>query len=76
MGSRHQDEGFGDDWELPADRAYCETCAGVASIMLAWRLYLATGEVRYADLIERTAGRSSLPTRFTRGWPVPQPQPG
>ncbi|MDO9398659.1 MAG: glycoside hydrolase family 127 protein, partial [Herbiconiux sp.] len=54
MGSRHQDEGFGDDWELPADRAYCETCAGVASIMLAWRLYLATGEVRYPDLIERT----------------------
>ncbi|MGD8166193.1 glycoside hydrolase family 127 protein [Herbiconiux sp. P16] len=54
MGSRHQDEGFGDDFELPADRAYCETCAGVGSIMLAWRLYLATGEARYPDLIERT----------------------
>ncbi|MCS5717957.1 glycoside hydrolase family 127 protein [Herbiconiux sp. CPCC 205763] len=54
MGSRHQDEGFGDDFELPADRAYCETCAGVGSIMLAWRLYLATGDVRYPDLIERT----------------------
>ncbi|WP_456284111.1 glycoside hydrolase family 127 protein [Microbacterium sp. JZ101] len=54
MGSRHQDEGFGDDWELPADRAYCETCAGVASVMFAWRLLLATGDVKYADLIERT----------------------
>jgi DUF1680 family protein len=54
MGSRHQDEGFGDDWELPADRAYCETCSGVGSIMLAWRLHLATGEARYSDLIERT----------------------
>ncbi len=54
MGSRHQDEGFGQDWELPPDRAYCETCAGIASVMLAWRLYLATGEVRYADLVERT----------------------
>lgn len=54
MGSRHQDEGFGDDWELPADRAYCETCAGVASIMFAWRLFLHTGDVRYPDLIERT----------------------
>ncbi|WP_105566566.1 glycoside hydrolase family 127 protein [Microbacterium halophytorum] len=54
MGSRHQDEGFGDDWELPQDRAYCETCAGIASIMVSWRLLLATGEVRYADLIERT----------------------
>ncbi len=54
MGSRHQDEGFGEDWELPADRAYCETCAGIASVMVSWRLYLATGDVRYADLIERT----------------------
>ena len=54
MGSRHQDEGFGDDWELPADRAYCETCAGVGSVMFSWRMYLATGEVRYVDLIERT----------------------
>ncbi|MTV25102.1 glycoside hydrolase family 127 protein [Nitriliruptoraceae bacterium ZYF776] len=54
MGSRHQDEGFGDDFELPPDRAYSETCAGIASVMVAWRLYLATGEARYVDLIERT----------------------
>jgi DUF1680 family protein len=54
MGSRHQDEGFGEDWELPADRAYCESCAGIASVMVSWRLYLATGDTRYADLMERT----------------------
>ncbi len=54
MGSHHQDEAFGEDFELPADRAYCETCAGVASVMLSWRLLLATGDVRYADLMERT----------------------
>ncbi|WP_227995952.1 glycoside hydrolase family 127 protein [Glycomyces albidus] len=54
MGSRHQDEGFGEDWELPPDRAYCETCAGIASNMVSWRLYLATGRVEYADLMERT----------------------
>ncbi|RYV49943.1 glycoside hydrolase family 127 protein [Pengzhenrongella frigida] len=54
MGSRHQDEGFGEDWELPPDRAYCETCAGIASNMVSWRLFLATGDVRYADLMERT----------------------
>ncbi|GED09243.1 glycoside hydrolase family 127 protein [Cellulosimicrobium cellulans] len=54
MGSRHQDEGFGEDWELPPDRAYCETCAGIASTMVSWRLFLATGDVRYADLMERT----------------------
>jgi DUF1680 family protein len=54
MGSHHQDEAFGDDFELPPDRAYCETCAGVASIMVSWRLLLATGDLRYADVIERT----------------------
>ncbi len=54
MGSHHQDEAFGEDFELPSDRAYCETCAGVGSAMLSWRLLLATGRPRYADLIERT----------------------
>jgi uncharacterized protein len=54
MGSRHTGEAFGEDFELPPDRAYSETCAGVASVMLAWRLLLATGDVRYADLAERT----------------------
>ncbi|HEX6351567.1 glycoside hydrolase family 127 protein [Actinophytocola sp.] len=53
MGSRHADEAFGEDFVLPADRAYSETCAGIATVMLAWRLLLATGETRYADVIER-----------------------
>ncbi|PSL52806.1 hypothetical protein B0I31_11193 [Saccharothrix carnea] len=53
MGSRHADEAFGDDFVLPADRAYSETCAGVAAIMLAWRLLLATGDGRYDEVIER-----------------------
>lgn len=54
QGSHHQDEAFGADWELPSDRAYSETCAGVGSIMFSWRLLLATGEAQHADLIERT----------------------
>jgi hypothetical protein len=54
MGSQHTGEAFGDDFALPPDRAYSETCAGVGSVMLAWRLLLATGEARFADLIERT----------------------
>ncbi|MGP3915646.1 glycoside hydrolase family 127 protein [Nonomuraea sp. 10N515B] len=53
MGSRHRDEAFGDPYELPPDRAYTETCAAIASVMLAWRLLLATGEPEYADAIER-----------------------
>ena len=54
QGSHHQDEAFGEDWELPNDRAYSETCAGVGSIMFAWRMLLADGTAGYADLIERT----------------------
>jgi len=54
VGSRHKDEAFGDAFELPADRAYCETCAAIASIMWNWRLLLLTGEARFADLMERT----------------------
>ena len=53
-GSRHKTESFGDPYELPPDRAYCETCAAIASIHWNWRLLLATGEGRYADLLERT----------------------
>ncbi|GID93108.1 glycoside hydrolase family 127 protein [Amorphoplanes digitatis] len=53
IGSRHQDEAFGDDFVLPPDRAYSETCASVGSVMLSWRLLLAQGDARYADLIER-----------------------
>ena len=54
QGSHHQDEAFGDDWVLPPDRAYSETCAAVGSVMFTWRLLLAGGDARYADLIERT----------------------
>lgn len=28
--SRHEGESFGEDCELPSNRAYCETCAAVA----------------------------------------------
>jgi hypothetical protein len=53
-GSTQYDEAFGKAFELSPDTAYAETCASVASIMLSWRLLLATGRSRYADLIERT----------------------
>ncbi|GAA3894316.1 glycoside hydrolase family 127 protein [Leifsonia kafniensis] len=54
MGAHHEGESFGADFELPSDRAYSETCAGVGSIMLNYRLLLATGDSAYADVIERT----------------------
>lgn len=53
IGSRHRDESFGDPFELPNDRAYAETCASIAYFMWNWRLLLATGKKRYADLMEQ-----------------------
>ncbi len=54
VGSRHYGEAIGDPYELPPDRAYCETCAAIASIMWNWRMLLVTGESHFADLLERT----------------------
>lgn len=53
LGSRSDGEAFGDPYELPADQGYCETCAGVASLMWNWRMLLTSGEGRYADQMER-----------------------
>ncbi|MGW7482926.1 glycoside hydrolase family 127 protein [Nonomuraea muscovyensis] len=53
VGSRHDGEAFGERYELPPDRAYNESCAAIASVHWNWRLLLATGDGRYADLIER-----------------------
>jgi uncharacterized protein len=53
VGSRFDGESFGDEYELPPDLVYGETCATIASIMVAWRLLLATGESRFADAMER-----------------------
>jgi DUF1680 family protein len=61
VGSRHRDEAFGAPFELPPDRAYTETCAAIGSVMLAWRLLLATGEARFADAIERALLDAVLP---------------
>jgi DUF1680 family protein len=52
-GSRHRDEAFGDAYELPSDRSYSETCAGIALMQWAWRMYLATGAAHYLDEFER-----------------------
>jgi len=56
FGSRHRDEAFGDDYELPSDRAYAETCATVADLQWTWRMLLAggaAGPARYAEAMER-----------------------
>ncbi|MEV0151825.1 MULTISPECIES: beta-L-arabinofuranosidase domain-containing protein [unclassified Nonomuraea] len=61
LGSRWDGEAFGEAYELPPDRAYAETCAGIGAMQWAWRLLLATGESVYADQIELLLYNALLP---------------
>lgn len=54
IGSRHEGEAFGDNYELPNLTAYNETCAAIGSVYWNHRLFLLTGESKYYDIIERT----------------------
>lgn len=54
IGSKEQGEAFGEKFELPNMTAYTETCASVANVFWNHRLYRATGEGRYLDVLERT----------------------
>jgi uncharacterized protein len=60
VGSRHLGEAFGQPYELPNDLAYDETCAAIASILWSWRMLLATGQSRFAELIDRTLHNAVL----------------
>ena len=51
-GSRYEGEAFGEEYELPNKRAYTETCAAIASFMWNYKMFLATGEAKYVDLME------------------------
>lgn len=61
LGSRWEGESFGAPYELPTDRGYAETCAAIAAVQWAWRLLLATGKPRYAELIEHLLLNAMLP---------------
>jgi DUF1680 family protein len=54
IGSRWTGEAFGEPYELPNARSYAETCAAIGSMMWSWRMLAASGDARYADLMETT----------------------
>ncbi len=53
IGSRAQGEGFGPDYELHNHTAYCETCAAISNVYWNQRMFLATGDSKYIDVLER-----------------------
>ncbi len=54
VGSRGTVEAFGDDYELPNRTAYTETCASAGNVFWNARMFQATGQSRYLDVLERT----------------------
>ena len=54
IGSRHDGEAFGGDYELPNETAYNETCAAIGNILWNHRMFLLKGDARYIDVLERT----------------------
>jgi len=53
VGARGGGESFGEDYELPNNTAYCETCAAIANAMWNHRMFLLHGDAKYIDVLER-----------------------
>jgi DUF1680 family protein len=60
IGSSGNNEGFSNDYDLPNDQAYCETCASVGMVFWNQRMGLLTGESKYIDVLERTLYNGAL----------------
>ncbi|MFB6174123.1 MAG: glycoside hydrolase family 127 protein [Halobacteriales archaeon] len=70
IGSSHVGERFTEDYDLPNETAYAETCAALGSILWNHRMLRLHGEGRFGDVLERTlyngllAGMSMAGDRF------------
>jgi uncharacterized protein len=53
IGVQTHGEGFSDEYVLPNDNAYCETCASIGMALWNHRLNLLHGDAKYADMLER-----------------------
>jgi uncharacterized protein len=70
IGSTARIEGFTEDFDLPNESAYAETCAAIGLVFWAHRMALIDRDRRYVDVLERAlyngvlAGISQDGTRF------------
>ena len=46
-------EAFGDNYDLPNEGAYLETCAAIANALWNQRMFLMRGDAKYIDVLER-----------------------
>ena len=47
-------EAFGENYDLPNEEAYLETCAAIANALWNQRMFLMYGDAKYIDVMERT----------------------
>jgi DUF1680 family protein len=54
IGPSAHNEGFTDDYDLPNENAYQETCASAAMVLWNHRLFNVTGDAKYTDVMEES----------------------
>ncbi len=53
IGPSARNEGFTVPYDLPNDSAYCETCAAIGMALWNHRMFLMSGDAKFADVLER-----------------------
>jgi DUF1680 family protein len=53
-------QAYGKDYQLPNLTAHNETCANIGNVLWNWRMFLLTGESKYADIVELALYNSVL----------------
>jgi DUF1680 family protein len=60
IGSSGSNEGFSIDYDLPNEKAYCETCASVGMVFWNQRMNALSGNAQYIDVLEKVLYNSAL----------------
>lgn len=60
IGSAGSNEGFSQDYDLPNERAYCETCASVGMVFWNQRMNALSAHAEYIDVLERSLYNGAL----------------
>jgi len=74
-------QAYGRNYQLPNTTAHNETCAAIGNVLWNWRMFLATGEAKYVDVMEVTlfnavlAGISLSGTEYSYVNPLRQVEP-
>ncbi|HEY3761673.1 MAG TPA: glycoside hydrolase family 127 protein [Verrucomicrobiae bacterium] len=53
-------QSYGRNYQLPNTTAYSETCANIGNVFWNWRMFLATGDAKFMDVVELALYNSVL----------------